>query len=114
MPMIILSASLIGAGFVFFGDFPGGSPLRQVTLEVEGVSQVYFTQVSTVGEFLREQSIDVQPFDEVIPSAVTPIKPGLFISYATAEKVYLAESGGEPREIMCAGQTVCDLLNMEG
>ena len=110
---LFLAASLIGAGFVFFGDISGGSPQRQVTLEADGISEVYFTRASTVGEFLREQNIDPQPYDHVIPAAVTPIKPGLFISFSPAERVYLADSGAEPHEIMCAGQTVCDLLTMQ-
>ena len=114
IPALLVAASLIGAGFVFFGDISGGPPLKQVTLEINGDTSILFTRAGNVGSLLGERNIYPGPYDFVNPSARTPIKPGMMISYAPAERILIADAGHEPREIMSPGRTVCDLLLLEG
>jgi 3D (Asp-Asp-Asp) domain-containing protein len=115
VPLLFLAASLIGAGFVFFGDLASSSrPVRQVTYETDGLSNVYFTQARTVGDFLEEIGIEFSASDQVVPSANCPIRPGLVVSFARAKRIYLADAGQSEQVVMCPGVTVCDLLSQCG
>ncbi len=110
IPALCLAASLIGAGFVFFGGIFNADPSRQVMLDSPGLSGSYTTCERTVGGFLEELGISISEYDHVVPSPVTPIKHGLAVSYIPAKQVYIADAGLPGEEVMCAGKTVCDLL----
>ncbi len=111
---LCLAASVIGAGFVFFGAALNGGPSRQVTLDSPGLQGTYLTAARTVGEFLTEVGIGYSPDDLVQPPPRTPIRPGLKVTYAAAKRVLLADAGMSAREIVCTGETVCDLLDQYG
>jgi len=114
IPALCIAASLIGAGFVFMGDVFSGRAEKQVALQTPGLTSNYFTSADTVGEFLAEQNIILSEYDLIDPSPEALIRPGLVVKYNRARRVYLSDRGNSPEEIMCAGDTVCDVLCQEG
>jgi len=110
---LCIAASLIGAGFAFFGGTLLSPPDSQVAFESPSLNDSYFTEAETVGDFLHELGIEYSEYDSIEPPPETPIRPGLTVSWCPAKRVYLAEGGNPEEEIMCAGETVCDLLNQE-
>jgi uncharacterized protein YabE (DUF348 family) len=85
-----------------------------VTITTSSGEQNLFTTARSVGELLAQAGIQYTPDDRVEPSPDSSIRPGIVISYRKALQVYLADAGAQPRSIMCAGETVCDLLESAG
>ena len=114
IPAICITASLIGAGFVFFGGAFTGAAEKQVTLDYGDLSGNYFTTAKTVGGFLEEIGVDFTSDDRVEPSPETRIRGGMAILFVKAKQVYLSDAGKPETPVRCSGDTVCDLINMLG
>jgi len=96
------------------GGLQSGGGSRQVTLETAGDARSYFTEARTVGGFLGELGIQFTEYDLVKPPPSAAIRPGLIVTYEKARRVYLADAGRAEVELMCPGETVCDLLAQLG
>jgi len=53
---------------------------RYVRLIVNGEERIAYTQANTVGDFLTQQGIEVQPSDHVFPKTTEPIRSGMTVS----------------------------------
>jgi uncharacterized protein YabE (DUF348 family) len=111
---LCIAASITGAGFAFMGGLLPSVFERPVTLESPSVNDSFFTEAATVGDFLHEIGIEFSEYDLIDPAPGTPIRPGLTINYSPAKRVFLADGGSAEEEVMCTGETVCDLLTDQG
>ena len=111
---VCLAACLIGAGFVFPVGGTASSGERQVTLIASGTVMSCFTGTGTVGDFLDEVGIRYSEYDSVEPPPDSRVVPGLVVSYRKALRVFVSDAGGPVKDVMCAGETVCDLLDQLG
>lgn len=83
-----------------------------VALTVDGKKEVVLTHANTVGELLEEKNIDVEPQDELKPSANTQIKNDMEVSLNMAKDINI-EVDGEKKKVKSAGTTVEDVLQKE-
>jgi len=111
IPALCVAASLIGAGFVFFGANFSLINNYQVTLETEAIGGPYETHSGDVEGFLDEIGITIGEYDYVSPDPDEKLRNGLYIVYRQAKPVYVADSGHAPVEHMTASRTICGLLD---
>jgi len=114
IPALCIAASIIGAGFVFFGGIINGGVDKQVTLIAGDYSGRYFTGERTIDAFFDDIGLEYSEFDRVEPSIDTAIRDGMAVNFRKAKQVYISDAGGDEIAVMCAGASVCDLISAQG
>lgn len=86
---------------------------KQVKLQIDDREVIVRTFAGNVGGLLKEQRIELQPGDEVIPTPDTPIARGMEIAVKRAVPIKVIADGQE-RTILTISTTVAAVLEKAG
>lgn len=82
---------------------------KQITLNIDGKTNTYYSTAQTVGAFLEEENIDITKHDELSLKEQDSLEDGLHINIKKAFEVAI-DDGGKERSVQFTGGTVEDLL----
>lgn len=85
---------------------------KEIEFVRDGENQKVITKAKTVADFLREQGVDIGPYDEARPDLDEKIKNGLQVTYTKKWKVEILEAG-EQRIVTTNKKTVQAILEDE-
>lgn len=111
---LCLTASLIGAGFVFTGGDISGSRSCEITFIYGNVPYEVTTLARTVSDFIGEQNLTAGESDLIDPDPGVRITPGLVVTFRPAVEVLIADAGNDPVTIRTSAGSICELLESQG
>ncbi|HAV11816.1 MAG TPA: hypothetical protein DCX32_04745 [Candidatus Moranbacteria bacterium] len=109
---IAIAAVFLGFAYFSKGDYDSSfseAKDKEIFLNLDGLEFVYATDSANVGEFLREQSLEITPNDAVRPGLEEKIFNGSRV-YAQKARKLVALEGGEEKEIFTLQKTVGDAV----
>ncbi|MEW8958569.1 hypothetical protein MHOCP_00520 [Moorella humiferrea] len=86
---------------------------KQVSLQIDDREVTVRTFAGNVGELLKEQRIELQPGDEVLPAPDAPIARGMVIAVKRAVPIKVIADGQE-RTILTVSDTAAAVLEKAG
>ncbi|WP_394239441.1 ubiquitin-like domain-containing protein [Niallia oryzisoli] len=86
---------------------------KQVKLSTVNEDKTVWTTAVTVDEFLKEQSIEVNEFDQVKPKSSTILQKGMNVVVNKAFPLTLND-GGVVKDVWSTSTTVADFLHQQG
>lgn len=86
---------------------------KQVQLSTINEEKAIWTTALTVEEFLKEQSIEINEFDQVKPKPNTVLKKGMNVVFNKAFPLTIND-GGVVKEVWSTSTTVADFLKQQG
>ena len=109
---VLLAALVVCSAFLILCI--GANALRKdIEVSTNGTVQSYKTYKATVGEFLTEKNIGLEPEDVLSPGDDTKLKDDMTIVIKRAVPVILVD-GSVRKEVKTAEDTVGDLLSAKG
>lgn len=82
---------------------------KQITLDIDGNKNTYYSTAQTVGEFFEEENIKIKKHDEVSLKNKEALTDGLHINVKKAFKVAI-DDGGQEKSAQVVGGTVEEVL----
>lgn len=85
---------------------------KQITLTVENDSNQYYTTAQTIGEFLKEENIELNSHDKLSAEKSEEIKEGLEVEIDKAYQITLND-GGDEKKVWTTAETIGELLKQK-
>jgi uncharacterized protein YabE (DUF348 family) len=86
----LVVGTLVPAGFGLDRLIAGGT---SVEMRVDGRRTSFDTGLTTVGAVIRDQGVELDPFDRVVPPRTTPVRDGMTITVSRAFPIMLDLDG---------------------
>jgi uncharacterized protein YabE (DUF348 family) len=87
-------------------------PAKKINLTVNGKNTEAWTTADTVGEFLKENKLEVKEHDQIKPGLKATLKDEGKVTLKSAVPVKLVV-GGKPQQVWTTSTTVADLLKQQ-
>ncbi|MFC7370826.1 ubiquitin-like domain-containing protein [Fictibacillus iocasae] len=87
-------------------------PAKKISLSVNGNKTKAWTTAETVGEFVKENKLDIKEHDEIKPGLSAKLEDEDKVTLKSAVPVKLA-SGAKPKQVWTTSTTVADLLKQQ-
>ncbi|WP_142339218.1 G5 and 3D domain-containing protein [Bacillus sp. AFS055030] len=85
---------------------------KPVKLTIDGQEKVIMTTAQTVKELLKEQNININPDDVIMPALSTPLEENGKVSYEKSFPMVLND-GGVSKKVFTTSTTVADFLEKQ-